>query len=327
MKKILFVLTFVSAFTSNAQNAPIKNVNDKNASIPESKSQFNSSREIKITENLVGDLYQAKNKETVILLIAGSGPTDRNGNSLGMAENNSLKFLAEDLSKQNYNVFTYDKRVVSLIKNRSEIPELDFKHGIDDATIIVKFLKEKLKFKNVIIAGHSEGSLVGMVAAQKNAAAFISLAGAGNSIDIILAEQLNKQAPMFNDEVSRILKELKAGNRVSDVNPMLQSLFGEQNQAFLIEWISLNPAEEIAKLRMPILIINGTKDIQVSVTEAEILHQANPKSEVVIIENMNHIFKTIEKDEENIKSYSDPKLPINKELVSIITKFLQKNKF
>ena len=68
MKKILFVLTFVSAFTSNAQNAPIKNVNDKNASIPESKLQFNASREIKITENLVGDLYQAKNKETVILL-------------------------------------------------------------------------------------------------------------------------------------------------------------------------------------------------------------------------------------------------------------------
>ena len=327
MKKILFVLTFVSAFTSNAQNAPIKNVNDKNASIPESKSQFNSSREIKITENLVGDLYQAKNKETVILLIAGSGPTDRNGNSLGMAENNSLKFLAQGLSEHEFNVFTYDKRVVSLLKNKSDLPDLDFQHGIEDAVTIVKFLKEKLKFKNVIIAGHSEGSLVGMVAAQKNAAAFISLAGAGNSIDIILAEQLNKQAPMFNDEVSRILNQLKAGNRVTDVNPMLQGLFGEQNQTFLIEWISLNPAEEIAKLRMPILIINGTKDIQVSVTEAEILHQANPKSEVVIIDNMNHIFKTIEKDEENIKSYSDPKLPINKELVSIITKFLQKNKF
>lgn len=327
MKKIILLFSLISTLAACGQNTSIKKTNDNGTSLSDSKTQFDSKREIKISENLVGDLYPAKNKETVILLIAGSGPTDRNGNSLGMAENNSLKFLAEDLSKQDYNVFTYDKRVVSLIKNRTEIPELDFKHGIDDATIIVKFLKEKLKFKNVIIAGHSEGSLVGMVAAQKNASAFISLAGAGNSIDIILAEQLNKQAPMFNDEVSRILKELKAGNRVSDINPMLQSLFGEQNQNFLIEWISLNPAEEIAKLKMPILIINGTKDIQVSITEAEILHQANPKSEVVIVENMNHIFKTIENDEENMKSYNDPKLPINKELVPIITKFLQKNKF
>lgn len=306
MKKILLLFLLASSFSLNAQI---------------------QAKEIQVNENLIGDLYKTdQNKETVILLIAGSGPTDRNGNSLGIAENNSLKFLAEDLASKDYNVFTYDKRVVNLIKNKTEIPTLDFQHGIDDAKTVINFLKKDLKFKNIVVAGHSEGSLVGMIAAQNNAAAFISLAGAGNTIDIILKEQLNKQAPMFDDEVNRILESLKNGNKVTDVNPLLQTVFAEQNQPFLIEWIQLNPAREIAKLKMPVLIINGTTDLQVSENEAKILHKANPKSELFIIENMNHIFKDATNFNDNYRSYSNPDLPINKELVPIIVKFLQNNK-
>lgn len=306
MKKILSLFLLTASFTLNAQI---------------------EAKELKINENLIGDLYKTdQNKETVILLIAGSGPTDRNGNTLGIAENNSLKFLAEDLASKEYNVFTYDKRVVGLIKNKAEIPNLDFQHGIDDAKTVIDFLKKDLKFKNVVVAGHSEGSLVGMIAAQNNAASFISLAGAGNSIDIILKEQLHKQAPMFDNEVNRILEQLKNGKKVTDVNPLLQSLFAEHNQPFLIEWIQLNPAREIAKLKMPVLIINGTTDLQVSENEAKILHKANPNSELFIIENMNHVFKTVTNFNDNYRSMNNPDLPINEELVPIIVKFLLKNK-
>lgn len=306
MKKNLFLFCLITSATINAQNYAVE--------------------QIDATEYLSGDLYVAGPRETVVLLIAGSGPTNRNGNSVGIAVNNSLKFLAQGLAKNNYNVFTYDKRVVYLLNNKKEIPNLDFQHGIDDATTLIHFLKEKLHFKNVVVAGHSEGSLIGMIAAQKNAAAFISLAGAGNTIDVILKEQLNKQVPMLNNEVDRILTELKNGQKVNDVNPLLKSLFAEQNQPFLMEWMQLNPAEEIAKLKMPILIINGTNDIQVSEEEASILHEANKKSEIVIIKGMNHIFKTVSTNAENMKSYTDPNLPINEELVTVITKFLQKNK-
>ena len=216
--------------------------------------------------------------------------------------------------------------MVGLIKNKAEIPNLDFQHGIDDAKTVIDFLKKDLKFKNVVVAGHSEGSLVGMIAAQNNAASFISLAGAGNSIDIILKEQLHKQAPMFDNEVNRILEQLKNGKKVTDVNPLLQSLFAEHNQRFLIEWIQLNPAREIAKLKMPVLIINGTTDLQVSENEAKILHKANPNSELFIIENMNHVFKTVTNFNDNYRSMNNPDLPINEELVPIIVKFLLKNK-
>ena len=306
MKPILLFFSLLFSFSSFAQ-------------------AFNA-KEIQVSEQLIGDLYDSSNNETVILLIAGSGPTTRNGNSLGMAVNNSLKFLAEGLAENNYDVFTYDKRVVYLLKNQKEIPTLDFQHGIDDAETIVDYLKNDLKYKSIIIAGHSEGSLIGMYVAQKNVDAFISLAGSGSPIDEILREQINKQAPMLNEVNDKILTELKAGNIVKDVHPMLQALYMEHNQPYLIDWMQRNPQTEIAKLSIPILIINGTKDLQVEPKEAELLHQANPNSTVVIIENMNHIFKEITKDEENLASYSNPNLPVQKDLITTIVNFLKEIK-
>ena len=283
-------------------------------------------KEIKVSEELIGDLYETPNKETVILLIAGSGPTDRNGNTMGVAVNNSLKYLAEGLAENNYDVFTYDKRVVYLLKNNKEIPTMDFQHGINDAETVISYLKNTLGYKNIVVAGHSEGSLVGMTASQKNVSAFISLAGTGNTIDVILKEQINKQAPMLNDANAKILEQLQEGKIVKDVNPMLQSLYDEESQPFLIDWIKRNPQNEIAKLNIPVLIINGTKDIQVEEKEAELLHKANPKSKMVIIDNMNHIFKEIEKDEENMASYNNPNLPVQKDLITTIVSFLKENK-
>jgi len=306
MKNIFIILGVLFSFSAFAQSFEVK--------------------EIQVSEQLIGDLYDSPNNETVILLIAGSGPTDRNGNSLGMAANNSLKFLAEGLAENNYDVFTYDKQVVYLLKNQKELPTLDFQYGIDDAQTIVNYLKNDLKYKNIIIAGHSEGSLIGMYVAQKNVDAFISLAGSGSPIDEILREQINKQAPMLNEANDKILTELKAGNIVKDVHPMLKALYMEHNQPYLIDWMQRNPQTEIAKLSIPILIINGSKDLQVEPKEAELLHKANPNSTVVIIENMNHIFKEIKKDEENLASYNNPNLPVQKDLITTIVSFLKEIK-
>ncbi|SFO15540.1 hypothetical protein SAMN05421741_1234 [Paenimyroides ummariense] len=306
------------SFTLNLTKAEAKKSNS-------SEAQNFKVKELKVSEKLDGDLYKTTNNETVILLIAGSGPTDRNGNTLGTAGSNSFKYLAEGLAEKNYNVFTYDKRVVYSIKNQEEIPSFDFQHGIDDVQNIVQYLKNTLGYKNIIVAGHSEGSLVGMSASKKEVSAFISLAGAGNSIDVILKEQLNKQAPMLGNDINNILTQLKEGKIVKDINPMLQSLFGEQNQPFLIDWISRNPQIEIAKLNIPILIINGTKDLQVGQKEAELLHKANPKSSMVIIDKMNHVFKEVENDQQNMESYNKPELPIHKDLVPTIVSFLKQN--
>lgn len=305
MKKSLLLLAAFCSFQAFSQNYNVE--------------------EIKVNDQLMGDLYDSPNKETVVLIIPGSGPTDRNGNTIGIATNNSLKYLAQGIAENYIDVLTYDKRVVYFFKNKLEITTSDFRHGIDDAKTIVDYLKNTKKYKNVIIAGHSEGSLIGMNVANQNTTAFISIAGSGKPIDEILEEQINKQAPMLNEANVKILKELKAGNIVKEVNPFLISLYAEHNQPFLIDWMKYNPQTDIAKLKLPILIINGTKDIQVGVENAELLHQAVPSSQKVIIENMNHIFKEITKDEQNMASYNNPNLPVQKELVDTIVNFINKN--
>lgn len=277
---------------------------------------------LQIDQEIQGDLYiGSPDSKTVIVVIAGSGPTDRNGNQPPMLVNNSLKLLAEGLANQGYNVFTFDKRVLAQIKNK-EVPEgITFENSVDDVILITHRLREQ--FANIIIAGHSEGALIGTLAAQKTSAkAFISLAGPAQSIDKIITKQLMEKAPFLKVKTEEIFAQLRKGQIVTDVIPMLQNLFLPTNQPYLISWMKYDPSLEIAKLDMPILIINGTKDLQVEENEAKLLHQAQPSSKLALIEGMNHIFKNIEIDEDNLKSYNNSKLPLHPELIPTITKFL-----
>jgi alpha/beta superfamily hydrolase len=283
--------------------------------------------EIAINPLINGSLYSPlkQNKKTnLVLLIAGSGPTDRDGNQKGLI-NNSLKYLSEELVKNDIAVFSYDKRIISQVKigNVNEAT-LTFDDFITDATAVLMFFKNQKKYNKIIIAGHSEGSLIGMIAAKDKADGFISLAGAGRTIDAVLVEQIAKQAPFLKEETQKNLDILRSGKTFELKNPMLASIFRESIQPYMISWIKYNPQIEIAKLQMPIVIINGTKDIQVSVHEAELLKKAKPEAELVLIENMNHVFKEIKSDDaENMKSYTNPDLPVVPKLTSTIAAFVK----
>jgi len=250
-------------------------------------------------------------KNPLVILIPGSGPTDRDGNS-AMTKNNSLKLLAEALANKNIATYRFDKSVLSYAKDeKNKIDAITFETFINEAKSIINYFKNTKSYTKIIIAGHSQGSLVGLIAAKNNADAFISLEGAGRSLDEVLIEQIELQAPILKDETQKILAELKKGNIVEEFNPMLISLFNKQIQPFLISCIKYNPQKEIAKLKIPILIINGSKDIQVKNIDAELLHKAAEKSELFIVKDMNHIFKEINGDlTENMQSYNNPKLPI-----------------
>jgi alpha/beta superfamily hydrolase len=283
--------------------------------------------EIAINPLITGSLYSPlkQNKKTnLVLLIAGSGPTDRDGNQKGLI-NNSLKYLSEELVKNDIAVFSYDKRIISQMKTGTvNEATLTFDDFITDATSVLLFYKNQKKYNKIIIAGHSEGSLIGMIAAKDKADGFISLAGPGRTINAILVEQITKQAPFLKEETQKNLDILKSGKTFELKNPMLASIFRESIQPYMISWIKYDPQIEIAKLQMPIVIINGNKDIQVSVQEAELLKKAKPEAELVLIENMNHVFKEIKGDEaENMKSYTNAELPIVLKLTSAITVFVK----
>lgn len=262
-------------------------------------------------------------KVPLIIIIPGSGPNDRNGNQ-GMMQSNSLKLLAEELKNNQIATFRYDKSALALLKIEGfKQEDVSFNDFIVDAKSVVKYFKDSNKYSKIIIAGHSQGSLVGMIAA-KNTGGFISIAGAGRTIDEVIIEQIGKQAPNLIEETTTAFEKLKNGKKVENANPMLVSVLHTSLQPFMMSWIKYNPQEELKKLTIPTLIINGTKDIQVPVSDAKLLHQSNSTSEIQIIENMNHILKEITIDSQNIASYTNPDLPIMDELVNAITVFVNK---
>jgi len=283
--------------------------------------------EIEVNPLLKGTLFSTENdtakKPNLIILIAGSGPTNRNGNQIGM-QNNSLKYLAEAIAKDKNVAFSFDKRIITQMKTgKIDEESLLFDDFINDVKDIIHYFKDQKKYHKIILAGHSEGSLIGMIAAQGNVDAFISIAGAGRTIDLIITDQVTNQAPFLRKEIEENFAQLKEGKTFEVKNQMLASLFRKSVQPYMMSWIKYNPQEEIKKLTIPILIINGTKDIQIPESEAKLLHDANPKSELKIIEKMNHIFKEINEDSENLKSYSNPNLPIMEELSLSINNFIK----
>ena len=202
-----------------------------------------------------------------------------------------------------------------------------FNDFIDDAIAVINYFKDTEQFSKIIFAGHSQGSLVTMVASQLRADGFISIAGPGRPINEVLLEQLSFQAPAWKDDITKTLDSLKNGKIDENYNPLFGSIFGGSKQSFLISWMQYNPQNEIKKLNIPILIINGTKDIQVPVLDAELLHKANQKSELQIIEHMNHVFKEVKGDRnDNLATYYNSELPIMDELITVITNFVSQIK-
>lgn len=263
-------------------------------------------------------------KSPLAIIIAGSGPTDLNGNN-PMMKNNSLRFLAEGLVNQGISTVRFDKRGVgkSKVADLKE-SELRFEDFVDDVTAVINHYRKE-GFEEIFVLGHSEGSLIGMLAArQTNAEGFVSLAGAGKPIDLILQEQLEKQLPeKFSEEARAVMDSLKAGKTVSKVSFPLLSVFRPSVQPYMISWIKYDPAKEIASLDMPVLIVQGSTDLQVSVENAELLRKANSQSELRIIKNMNHIFKEVgEERSENLATYSNPDLPLHPELTHVIAEFI-----
>lgn len=260
----------------------------------------------------------------LLILIPGSGPTDRNGNQ-GQIQSNATKFLAEALSGKGIATYRFDKNVISLSKQKDFKEEsVLFDAYITNANTIITYFKNKKVYSKIIIAGHSQGSLVAMLVANKTDA-YISLDGAGRAIDEVVLEQISKQAPYLVSDSRRVFESFKKGEKVKDIPQMLASLFRPSVQPFMINWLQYVPEREIKKVIVPILIVNGTKDIQVPELDAQLLHKANPKSRLEIILNMNHIFKEIEGDiTENMQSYAKPNLPVMPELVEILVDFIKK---
>lgn len=315
MKKIFLFTAFLFLTILNAQNTKQDTFKETNVTL-----------KINI-DQLYGTLTVPDDvkKCPVALIIAGSGPTDRNGNN-PMMKNNSLKMLAEALAKNGIASLRFDKRGIGESK-ASAVTEssLVFENYTEDAKSWINFLKQDKRFTQLTVIGHSEGSLIGMIAGAK-ANKFISIAGAGESADKLLKSQISsKSNKQVEDMTFPIIDSLKAGNKVNKVDPLLNSLFRASIQPYLISWFKYDPQIEIKKLTVPVLIIQGNNDLQVSVKDAENLSQANKNAELVIIDKMNHVLKIIDGDKQaNIASYNNENLPVSETMINKIVSFIKK---
>lgn len=283
-------------------------------------------QEISIDKFTDGTLVIPENTETapLVIFIQGSGPTNRDGNQ-PMMKNDGVKKIAHELAANGIASFRYDKRIFKMDKLRIKEADLSFEDFVTDVNSVVEYFTGENTYKNIIIAGHSEGSLIGILAAQTGGVdALISLAGPGRSIDKIIVEQLAKQSAELSENARIALNEIKEKGSTQNYSPYLESIFRASVQPYIRSWMQFDPAEELSKLEIPVLLVNGNYDLQVDVVDAELLQKASHGSQLVIPDKMNHIFRKIEGESlENTKAYNEPNRPLHPELIPALVDFIK----
>jgi pimeloyl-ACP methyl ester carboxylesterase len=275
---------------------------------------------------LYGTLLQPKQKsDHAVLLISGSGPTDRDGNTKSAgAISDCLKKLAESLTAEGYPTLRYDKRRVgkSLDAN-SPIEDLRFEHHIKDAESWMRYLKAR--YSKVTVIGHSLGAIVAMTAAQgESIDQLISLAGLSEDVNTTLRRQLSSQPSFVLEAAAPIMDSLQAGHVVREVPPYLNVLFGPKVQGYFASFMVYDPRKEIQRLTIPVLVIQGDQDLQITVEGAKQMAAQNSSARFAEVSGMNHVLRDLSADPSlNLQTYADPSLPLHPELIPLITTFIQ----
>jgi len=263
-----------------------------------------------------------------VLLIAGSGPTDRDGNStVPGVKPATLKLIADGLAQNGIASLRFDKRGIaaSAAAMKSEA-DLHFTDYVDDALAWTEFLKHQKQVRCVFILGHSEGALIGaLVAAKTKVCGYISADGAGFSADEVLMRQIKASGAPDHAlaKIAAIVEQLKLGKTVADVPPGLVVMFRPSIQPYLISWFPIDPAMAIGAVKAPILILQGTTDLQVSMEDAQRLQKGASTAKLVALDGVNHVLKTAPAERTaNLAAYNEG-IPLAPKVIPTIVGFVK----
>ena len=277
---------------------------------------------------LFGTLMLPKSSKPVpvVLIIAGSGPTDRDGNNPEGGRNDNLKRLAVILAQHNIASVRYDKRGVAASKAATpDERNLSVERYVADVEAWAQKLRANSRLSQLILLGHSEGALIASLAAEKaRASAVISVAGSGRPVGDVLREQFEERLPPeLLQRGNQLLDTLQAGKTDAQVPPELQVVFRPSVQPYLVSLFRQDPPAAFGRLKVPALIVQGRNDIQVGVRDAELLHKARPDAELALIDGMNHVFRIVPDDlEQQMISYRNPTAPLAEEMTGRILRFI-----
>ena len=282
--------------------------------------------------SLKGVMLNTKQQHApVVLIVPGSGPTDRNGNSPLGLKASTYRLLAQGLADQGIATVRIDKRgMFESAKAVADPNNVTIQDYANDISSWVKTIRQKLNCTCVWVLGHSEGGLVAMLAGQQNVdiCGLILVAAPGRPLGLILRDQLRQNpanAPII-DQALEAIDALEANRRVDPQNlhPALQRLFNLDVQGFLINTFALDPLHLIAGYKKPVLIMQGLRDLQVSTIDAQRLSQAAPHSTLILLPDTNHVLKYVAADDRtaNLATYSDPLQPLAPGIIDVIAHFI-----
>jgi uncharacterized protein len=265
----------------------------------------------------------AKKPVPVVVILAGSGPTDRNGNSLMGIRPNSYAQLAWRLAERGIASLRYDKRGVLGVKGTFDLSTLTLEDFAADARAAADALARDVRFSKVVMLGHSEGSAHALLAARGGppVAGVISVSGLGRPLTVVLREQLARQFDSatlirYDTAMSQYLR----GETPKDVPPQLGMLFVPMNQTFMRSLASFDPPGAVRAVRQPMLIVQGGRDLQVRVADAERLHAARPQARLAVVPLANHVLKAASDTTMagQMGTYQNPAIPIMPDVVNVI---------
>jgi uncharacterized protein len=276
-------------------------------------------------------LAPASDGAPMMLVIPGSGPTDRDGNNPLGVKAATYKLLAEGLAARGIGTVRIDKRGMfassMAVANGNDVTIDDY---VTDVGAWIASIRKQTGAPCVWVLGHSEGGLVALAAAQKlpDICGLVLVSTGGRPLGEVLRMQLRANpanAPVL-DQAMAAIDSLEAGKHVdvTGMNPALMPLFAPQVQGFLISVFSYDPAKLISTIAKPVLILQGERDLQVSVADAERLKQAAPQAKLVLLPNTNHVLKTVMTDDRraNGATYMDPSLPLAPGVVDAVANFV-----
>lgn len=282
---------------------------------------------------LVGTMIRPTEGQPVILIVPGSGPTDRDGNNPMGVTAAPYRLLAEALAARGIGTVRIDKRGMFGSKADGVDPNaVTIASYGDDLAAWIAATRTATRRDCIWLLGHSEGALVVLAAAQRLAdvCGAITVAGPGRKLGEVMRQQLRANpanAPLLDDALATITRlEKRERVDVSAMPPFLQGLFAPQVQDFLIDLFSYDPAALAMKLAVPLLVVQGGNDLQVAVTDGEILKKAQPIADYVLAPEMNHVLKDMPVGDRaaNAAAYGDPSRPISAALVDAVAVFVTK---
>ncbi|WP_461451046.1 serine aminopeptidase domain-containing protein [Mucilaginibacter sp.] len=267
-------------------------------------------------------------KIPVVIIIPGAGPVDRDGNSANGLNTNMYKMLAYSLGKNGIASVRYDKRMLGQIAGSQKEKDLRFEDNVDDVVSLIDMLGSDERFSKIILVGHSDGSLVGMLAAHDEPIkGFISLEGYGVPGEKVLTEEFKDKPGFLSEGIKNVLDSLKRGKINYNVDPQLYATARPSIQSYIMSWCRYDPTNELHKLKIPILIVQGSNDLKVSIDNGQKLKNAKGSADYMLIRGMNYVLKDAPIDkEQNLATYKNPELPLSAEMVITVVDFIQKLK-